>query len=251
MQISIIGYGSMATAILQGMKNGKWKMENVEIVGRNEEKMKTLSNELGCKYSLIDGYDIGGKVVILAVKPYALQEVSMRIKGEADILISILAGKSLIELEKRVKAKAYIRAMPNVGAKYCASTTAVTGDEEAKKTAMEILGKIGEVIWVNSDDEIDMATAIIGSGPAFLALIAEAISDGGVYTGLKRDVSEELTRGLFKSFSSLKENFAEIKNSVMSPKGTTAEGVYSLENEGVRGKVMKSIIKTYEKSKNI
>ena len=241
----------MAKAILQGMKNGQYEMENVEIVGRDEEKMQNLSNELGCKYALIDGYDISEKIVILAVKPYALQEVSMRIKGEAGVLISILAGKSLVELEKRIKAKSYIRAMPNVAAKYSASTTAVTGDEEAKETAVEILSKIGEVIWVNSDDEIDMATAIIGSGPAFLALIAEAVSDGGVYTGLKRDVSEELTRGLFRSFAALKENFADIKNSVMSPKGTTAKGIFTLEKEGVRGKVIKSIIKTYEKSKNI
>ena len=251
MKISIIGYGAMAKAILYGMKNGEWKMENVEIVGRNEEKMKKLSNELGCKYALIDGYDISGKIVILAVKPYALQEVSMRIKGEAEVLISILAGKSLAELEKRIKAESYIRAMPNVAAKYSASTTAVTGDEKARDVAYEILGKIGEVVWVNSDDEIDMATAIIGSGPAFLALIAEAISDAGVYTGLKRNVSEELTRGLFKSFSALDENFADIKNSVMSPKGTTAGGIYTFEKEGIRGKVMKSIIKTYEKSKNI
>ena len=251
MKINIIGYGSMAKAILYGMKKGGFNMENIEIVGRNEEKMKLLSEEVGCGYNFIDGYDISGKTVILAVKPYALQEISMRIKGEASVLISILAGKSLIELEKRIKSKAYIRAMPNVGAKYQASTTAVTGDEAAKKVAYEIFGKIGEVVWVKDDDEIDMATAIIGSAPAFLALIAEAISDGGVYTGLKRDVSEELTRGLFKSFSALKENFAEIKNSVMSPKGTTASGVYNLEKEGIRGKMMESIIKTYEKSKNI
>ena len=247
----MIGYGAMAKAILLGMKNGEWRMENVEIVGRDENKLKKLADEIGCKYSLIDGYDISGKIAILAVKPYALQEVSMRIKGVADILISILAGKSLVELEKYIKAKAYIRAMPNIAAKYLASTTAITGDEKAKKVAMEILSKIGEVIWVNSDDEIDMATAIIGSGPAFLALIAEAISDGGVYTGLKRDVSEELTRGLFKSFAAFKENFANIKNSVMSPKGTTASGIYTLEKEGVRGKIMESVIKTYEKSKNI
>ena len=251
MKISMIGYGSMAKAILYGMKKGGFNMEDVEIVGRNEEKMKQLADELGCKYALIDGYDISGKIIILAVKPYALQEVSMRIKGVSEILISILAGKSLVELEKRIKAKAYIRAMPNIAAKYLASTTAITGDEKAKKVAMEILSKIGEVIWVNSDDEIDMATAIIGSGPAFLALIAEAISDGGVYTGLKRDVSEELTRGLFRSFSAFRENFSEIKNSVMSPKGTTAEGIYTLEKEGVRGKIMESIIKTYEKSKKI
>jgi len=251
MKISVIGYGEMARAILYGMENGKWKMEDVEIVGRDEEKMKKLSNELGCKYSLIDGYDISGKVVILAIKPYALQEVSMRIKGEAEVLISILAGKSLVELEKRIKAKAYIRAMPNIAAKYQASTTAITGDESAKEIAIEILSKIGDVIWVENDDEIDMATAIIGSAPAFLALIAEAISDGGVYIGLKREVSEKLTRGLFKSFAALNEDFADIKNKVMSPKGTTAEGIFMLESEGVRGKMIRGIIATYEKSKKI
>ncbi len=251
MKISIVGYGAMAKAILNGMKNGKWKMENVEIVGRNEEKMKKLSNELGCKYSLIDGYDITDKIVILAVKPYALQEVSMRIKGEADILISILAGKSLSELEKYIKAKSYIRAMPNIAAKYQASITAITGDKNAKEKAFEILSKIGDIIWVNNDDEIDMATAIIGSGPAFLAIIAEALSDGGVYIGLKRETSDQLSRGLFKSFASLKENFADIKNSVMSPKGTTAEGIKTFESNGLRGIIMKGIIDSYEKSKKL
>ena len=251
MKVSIIGYGEMAKAILYGMKNGKFKMENVEIVGRDENKLKQLANEIGCNYSLIDEYDISSKVLILAVKPYALQEVSMRIKGEADVLISILAGKSLVELQKYIKAKAYIRAMPNIAAKYQASTTAVTGDEEAKDTATQILSKIGDVVWVNSDDEIDMATAIIGSGPAFLAIIAEAISDGGVYTGLKRDIAYKLTRGLFKSFAAMDDNFADIKNKVMSPKGTTAEGVYELEKEGIRGKMIKGIVSTYEKSKKI
>jgi len=249
--ISIIGYGAMAKAILSGMKNGKWKMENIEVVGRDENKLKEIKKEYNVKISLIDGYDLSGKTVILAIKPYALQEVSMRIKGEAEVLISILAGKSLIELQKYIKAKSYIRAMPNIAAKYQASTTAITGDKEAKEVATEILSSIGDVIWVDNDDEIDMATAIIGSGPAFLAIIAEAISDGGVYSGLKRDVSERLTRGLFKSFSALNENFSDIKNLVMSPKGTTAEGIKTLEEEGIRGKIMKGIVNTYAKSKKI
>ena len=159
--------------------------------------------------------------------------------------------KNGIQPEKYIKSKVYLRAMPNVAAKYKASTTALTGDENAKEIGFKIFEKIGEVVWVSSDDEVDMATAIIGSGPAFLAMIAEAISDAGVYTGLKRDISEKLTKGLFKSFATINEDFATIKNQVMSPKGTTAEGVFTLENEGVRGKVMKGIIKTYEKSKKI
>ena len=237
----------MAKAIAEGLKG---EIE-FEVVGRDEGKLKEFAENFGCEYSLLDGYDITGKIVLLTVKPYALQEVSMRIKGRAEVLISILAGKPLVELQKYIEAKSYIRAMPNVAAKYKASTTAVTGDEEAREIAFEILGKIGEVVWVSNDDEIDMATAIIGSGPAFLAIIAEAVSDAGVYTGLKRDVAVKLTKGLFKSFAAMDEKFSDIKDSVMSPKGTTAEGIKTLEEEGVRGKIMKGVVKTYEKSKKI
>ena len=247
MRVSIIGYGEMAKAIAKGLKGNI----EFEVVGRDEEKLRKFANEFECEYYLLDGFDITDKIILLAIKPYALQEVSMRIKGKAEILISILAGKPLFELEKYIKSKYYLRAMPNIAAKYQASTTALTGDIKAREIGEKILGYIGDVIWVNNDDEIDMATAIIGSGPAFLSLIASAIEDAGVYTGLKREVSNKLTKGLFKSFASLKENFDTIKNQVMSPKGTTAEGIYSLEEEGIRGKIMKGIIKTYEKSKKI
>ena len=242
--VYIIGYGEMAKAIASGL-------DDFAVVGRDEDKLKKFSAEFGCDYYLLDDFDITDKTILLAIKPYALQEVSFRLKGEAKILISILAGKAIFELEKHIKAKFYVRAMPNVAAKYKASTTAITGDLEAKDEAVKIFEKIGDVIWVNSDDEIDLATAIIGSGPAFLAVIAEAMSDAGVYNGLKRDTAVELTKGLFKSFAAMEENFAEIKDKVMSPKGTTASGVFALEKEGVRGKIMETVIKTYEKSKNI
>ena len=236
----------MAKAIASGLKGKK----DFAVVGRNTEKLKAFSDEFNCEYFNLDGFDVTDKIILLTVKPYALQEVSMRIKGEAKVLISILAGKSLMELE-RIKAKAYIRAMPNVAAKYGASTTAITGDAEAKELAVDIFSKIGNVVWMENDDEIDMATAIIGSGPAYLALIADAFSDGGVYIGLKRDKAVELTKGLFKSFAAIDDNYSSIKDSVMSPKGTTAEGIYTLENEGIRGKIIKAVKNTYEKSKKI
>jgi pyrroline-5-carboxylate reductase len=244
--IYIFGYGAMAKAIATGLKG----QIDFAVVGRNENKLQEFSKEYNCKYYLLDGFDITGKNILLTVKPHALQEVSMNVKGEADVLISILAGKSLIELQ-RIKARSYIRAMPNVAAKYKASTTALTGDNEAKEIAIEIFSKIGEVIWLENDDEIDMATAIIGSGPAFLAIIAEAFSDAGVLTGLKREKAIALTKGLFKSFAVIDEKYAIIKNSVMSPKGTTAEGIFSLEEDGVRGKIIKAVRRTYEKSKKI
>ncbi|MEO1958456.1 MAG: pyrroline-5-carboxylate reductase [Nautiliaceae bacterium] len=248
MKISIIGYGEMAKAVARGLKKGH---VDLEVVGRDEEKLKKFAKEFNCDYTTFDNFDSDYKILFLAIKPYALREVAKNFEKEANIVISILAGTPLKELKKYIKAKYYLRAMPNIAAKYQASMSVVTGDKEIKDIGLKIFGKIGEVVWVDSDDEVDMATAIIGSGPAFLALIAEAISDGGVYIGLKRELSEKLTRGLFRSFASLKEDFATIKNEVMSPKGTTAEGIRSLEEDGVRGELMKGIIKTYEKSKKI
>jgi len=244
--IYIFGYGAMAKAIASGLKG---EIE-FAVVGRNEEKLKNFAKEYNCKYYLLDGFDISGKIILLTIKPYALQEVSMRIEGKADILISILAGKSLIELQ-RIKANSYIRAMPNVAAKYKASITALTGDEKAKEIALNIFSKIGSTVWLENDDEIDMATSIIGSGPAFLAIMAEAFSDAGVVIGLKREKAVELTKGLFKSFALIDEEFAKIKDLVMSPKGTTAEGISSLEEDGIRGKIIKAVRRTYEKSKKI
>jgi len=222
--IYIIGYGAMAKAIADGLKGEI----DFCVVGRNIVKLKSFAQNYECDYFVLDGFDITDKKILLTIKPYALQEVSMRIKGEAEVLISILPGKSLVELQ-RIKAKSYIRAMPNVAAKYKASTTAITGDIEAKELAMDIFSKIGTAIWMENDDEIDMATAIIGSGPAYLAIIAEAFSDGGVYIGLKRDKAIELTKGLFKSFAQIDDKYSNIKDSVMSPKGTTAEGIFTLE----------------------
>ncbi len=244
--IYILGYGAMAKAIAKGLK------DEIDfcVVGRNIEKLKSFSKEHNCDYFELNGFDISNKTILLTIKPYALQEVSMRIRGEANILISILAGKSLIELQ-RIKAKSYIRAMPNIAAKYKASTTVITGDIEAKKTAIEIFSKIGTTVWMENDDEIDMSTAIIGSSPAYLALIAEAFCDGGVYIGLKRDKALELTKGLFRSFAAIDEKYSDIKDNVMSPKGTTAEGIFTLEEEGIRGKIIKAVKKTYEKSKKI
>jgi pyrroline-5-carboxylate reductase len=137
--------------------------------------------------------------------------------------------------------------MPNVGAEYMASTTAIYGSDKT----FEIFSKIGKVIKVNSEKELDIATAIAGSGPAFLALVAEAISDGGVLCGLNRELSYELTAGLFKSFASIEKKPSEIKDSVMSPAGTTASGYESLEEGNVRNSFIKAIKSAYEKSQKI
>jgi pyrroline-5-carboxylate reductase len=236
--ITIIGNGKMALAIAKGL-------DNIEVVGRNEEKLKEFSKLTNAKYHLLSDFDITNKTVILATKPYALD--SLNLKGEAKEIISIMAGKKIDELKKHIKAKSYSRAMPNVAAEYNASTTAIFGSN----TAYDIFSKIGKAIKVNSEKELDIATAIAGSGPAFLALVAEAIADGGVLCGLNRELSYELTHGLFNSFASIDKKPAEIKDSVMSPAGTTASGYGTLEEGNVRNSFIKAIKSAYDKSQKI
>jgi pyrroline-5-carboxylate reductase len=236
----IIGNGKMALAIAKGLK-GK-----VEVVGRDEKKLQKFCEESGVKkFHLLNKFDITDKTIILAVKPYALE--SLNLKGKAKEVISIMAGKKIEEIKNYINAEIYSRVMPNVGAVHQASATAVFGSEKA----YEIFSKIGTAIKVNSEKELDIATAIAGSGPAFLALVAEAIADGGVLCGMSREMSYEFTKGLFKSYASLDDKPANIKDSVMSPAGTTASGYEKLEENGVRNAFIKAIKSAYEKSQQI
>ena len=240
MMITILGNGKMALAIAKGL-NGE-----CEVVGRDEEKLKQFCRESGVKkYHLLNNFNISNRIIILAVKPYVLDILNL--EGEADEVISIMAGKKIVDIKRKIKAKKYSRAMPNIGAEYFVSTTAIFGTE----TAQQIFDKIGVTIRVASEKELDIATAIAGSGPAFLAMVAEAISDGGVLCGLNRELSNQLTKGLFKSFASIERAPAEIKDSVMSPAGTTASGYEVLEEGSVRSSFIKAIKSAYEKSQKI
>jgi pyrroline-5-carboxylate reductase len=238
--ITIIGNGKMALAIAKGL-NG-----NVEVVGRDEKKLKEFcKNSDVKKYYLLNDFDISDKTIILATKPYALTSLSL--KGKAKEIISIMAGKKIEEIKKHISSEIYSRAMPNIGAINQASTTAIFGSDRA----YEIFLKIGTAIKVNSEKELDIATAIAGSGPAFLALVAEAIADGGVLCGMSRELSYEFTKGLFKSYASLEDKPANIKDSVMSPAGTTASGYEKLEENSVRYSFIKAIKSAYDKSQKI
>ena len=243
--VAIIGYGSMAQAIVQGLiKHGI----EVEVVGRNPQKLQDIAKKYETPTRALKNYDITGKTVILAIKPYALQDVANKLYGEADLLISILAGTKIDDL-KIIKAKKYVRAMPNIAATKLASMTTLTGDKEPRAAAL--FEKIGKTLWVENEKELDIATAIAGSGPAFLALVAEALADGGVFCGLKRDIAYELVDGLFKSYAALSEEHPVlIKDQVMSPAGTTAAGYKALEEKAVRSAFMEAVSRAYERTRN-
>ena len=196
-------------------------------------------------------FDIKDKNLILCVKPNALESVGIFLDGEANLLLSVLAGTTLESLQKSIKSKAYVRSMPNLAAAYQKSMTTLCGDKSVKDDALDICSSFGDTLWLNSEKEIDIATAVAGSGPAFLALVAEALSDGAVKEGLKRDDAKILVSGLFNGFSALvsDKHPAIIKDEVMSPGGTTAAGYCALEENCARDAFIKAISKAYERAR--
>jgi pyrroline-5-carboxylate reductase len=238
----------MALSIAQGLK----QKYHIEVVGRNMEKLDAFEAALDRKVDkfLLDDFDISDKTVLLCVKPGNLESVAKQLKGKAKLLLSVLAGVPLEKLKKKIKSKAVVRAMPNLAASVGASMTTLTGDADHREEAEVLMRGAGEVLWLESEKEIDIATALAGSGPAYLALIAEALTDGAVNQGLKRDDAMKVMRGLFAGFGELIGEIhpALLKDGVMSPGGTTAAGYSALEKGKVRAACMDAVEKAYQKA---
>jgi len=249
--ITFIGNGNMALSIAKGLKDSY----KIEVVGRNLENLDKFEKDLNLHVEkfLLDDFDISDKTLVFCVKPANVIEVSEKLSGKARVVFSVLAGTSVKKLKDNLNTKAVVRTMPNLAASVGRSMTTLTGDIEFKDEAAELLGAVGETLWLDSEKELDIATALAGSGPAYLALMAEALADGAVKQGLKRDSAMAVMRGLFGGFGELIQEVhpAILKDGVMSPGGTTAAGYGALEDGGVRSACMNAIAKAYEKAKEL
>lgn len=240
----------MAFAIAQGLKNNY----PLEVIGRTTKKLDEFESALGVtiQKTLYRDAVCNDKILILCVKPANLTEVSQQLNGKAKALYSVLAGTSLESLHC-INADGYVRAMPNLAAEKGLSMTSLVGDISLHDEAITLFESIGMCLWIGSEKELDIATALAGSGPAYLALVAEALCDGAVREGLKRDDAMSLMRGLFKGFGELIQTIhpALLKDNVMSPGGTTAAGYGALENSSVREGCMQAIRAAHERAKEM
>ena len=246
--ITFIGNGNMALSIAKGLKN----RHRIEVIGRDLDKLDKFEKELDANIQklLISDCNIEDKTVILCVKPTNVEEISTKIKGKAKVIYSVLAGTTVQKIKEHLNPHAVVRSMPNLAASVGKSMTTLTGDESYKDEAKELLGTIGTTLWLSSEKELDIATGLAGSGPAYLALIAEALTDGAVKQGMKRADAMATMRGLFGGFGELIQDIhpAILKDAVMSPGGTTAAGYSALEDGNVRASCINTIEKAYKKA---
>jgi len=269
MELSIIGLGNMGQAILKGILNNEIiKSENITAADK-----KFISAESADKISMQDGYqDLNftadnreavknSNYIILAVKPQVIDFVLDEIKDfTADKnIISIAAGISRKHIENYLGKKTKItRIMPNTPALVSEGMSALSFsaniEEKEKVFIMEIFNSFGKTVEVKEED-MDAVTAVSGSGPAFVYLFIEALSDAGVLKGLDRSTALKLAAQTVKGAAEMvletDKHPGELKDMVTSPAGTTIAGTSSLENDGFRAAVINAASAAADRSEEL
>jgi pyrroline-5-carboxylate reductase len=259
--LGFFGGGKMASALIKGVvragllqANQIWASDVVESA-RNALKSETGVNVTANNVEVARN----SEVAIIAVKPQQVAEVLEQINEpfKGKLLISIAAGVTMKTITAGLSSSTrVIRVMPNtpclVGAS--ASAFALSGNctEADAAVAQEIFGAVG-VAYRVEEKLLDAVTGLSGSGPAYIYLVIEALSDGGVAMGLPRDVATRLAAqtvlGAGKMVIETGMHPGQLKDMVTSPGGTTIEGVHELEKGGLRSALINAVRAAAEKSK--
>jgi pyrroline-5-carboxylate reductase len=259
-KITFIGPGVMAEAMIAGLIRQKLASPgNLLASGPREER----GLELQKKYSIPTTTDNAAAaseadVVVLSVKPQRLTDVMtglFKIRKDA-LVLSIVAGASTQKIGKTLKHEAVVRSMPNTPGQIGEGVTVWAASkgtsDEQRETARQILGALGEEVFVEDEGYLDMATALSGTGPAYVFLFTEALIDAGVHMGFPRRIAEQLVlktiRGSVDYYYHAERHPATLRNQVTSPGGTSAEALYYLEKAGFRTAISRAVWAAYQRS---
>ncbi len=261
MKIAFIGSGAMAGAMIVGLLREKLATpENLFASDPREERGEELREKYGVlpfTDNLAAVKDVD--VVVLSVKPQRLSGVLEELKGsvpENALVLSIIAGATIEKIGIGLEHGKIVRTMPNTPARigegitvWVASDTVSTSQKEQ---ARQILSALGEEVFVEDEYYLDMATALSGTGPAYVYMFMEAMIDAGVHMGFPRRISEKLVvqtmRGSVNFYEKNDVHVAALRNQVTSSGGTSAEALYYLEKAGVRTAISRAIWAAYQRS---
>ncbi len=259
--ISFIGSGIMAESMIRGLLSRQIvQPEQIIAAGPRPERGRRLEEQHGIR-TTTDNRIAGeeGQIVVLSIKPQVLSVVVGEIRGHLrrqDLVLSILAGTPIEHISNGLAHAAVVRAMPNTPAQIGEGITVWTVTPEVtevqQKQAQAILASLGQEIFVDDESYLDMATALSGTGPAYVFLLMEAMIDAGVHMGFSRRVSSQLVfqtmRGSVAYAAQSNSHVAELRNQVTSPGGTTAEALYHMEKGGLRTVISRGIWAAYQRS---
>ncbi len=252
MKYAFLGAGRMALALVHGMLRANvCTASDIIVASRSQTGLQNFvaATEV-CHASANAEAAAEADVIVLCVKPgdalKALGDCEGQLNGK--LLISVATGLQIARLREAAAGCTVIRSMPNTAAMVGKSATAIAHDEAATREQIEIaervFGAVGEVFSV-SESQLDAVTGLSGSGPAFIYLVMEALSDGGVSAGLPRKLALELAiqtvAGAAEMAISTREHPAVLREMVTSPGGTTIAGLGVLENAAARSAFIEAV----------
>lgn len=266
MHLAFIGCGVMGEAMLAGLINNKI-VEPGNITASHPRANRR--DELAAKYAVNvfednaeTAKEVSGKensAIVICVKPQRVARVMNDLKGVLhpdQLVISIVAGATIEHLADELGTAKIVRAMPNtpsqIGAGITAWTCTVAVDETERASVRELLKALGKELFVETENMIDMATSLSATGPTYIFMVMEALTDAGVHLGFSRDLAKELVQetmlGSVKFAMESHKHPAELRNMVTSPGGTSAEAIYQMEKGTLRTVLSKAVYAAYKRA---
>ena len=259
--VAFIGAGAMGTAMIGGLvSRHDSEPGRITASDRHRERLTDVRDQFGI-HTTLDNRTAAKKaqVVVLSVKPQVLPGVLEELNGQikpGTLVVSIVAGATIASIATGLSHRAIVRTMPNTPAQVGEGMTVWTATPEVsdaqRAQAGAIVAALGQQLFVEDERFLDMATAISGSGPAYVFLLMEALIDAAVHLGFSRDDARELVlqtiRGSAVYAQRQPAHPAELRNRVTSPAGTSADALYELEKGGFRTVVSKAVNAAYRRS---
>jgi pyrroline-5-carboxylate reductase len=264
--LAFVGCGVMAESIIAGLLR-KNLVGAEQIVGSHPRagRRAELSEKYGIQVFEKNTEAVErvrqseNSIVALCVKPQRLKGVLHELKtivAPEQMIFSIIAGARLETISEALDNRKIVRAMPNTPAQIGAGMTAWTCTEEItqaeRATVKDLLAALGKELYVETENMIDMATSLSATGPTYIFMVMEALTDAGVHMGFSREVSKELVQetmlGAVRFAMESHKHPAELRNMVTSPGGTSAEAIYQMEKGGLRTVLSKAVYAAYQRA---
>jgi pyrroline-5-carboxylate reductase len=263
MNLALLGGGRMGEALVQGLLDAGWESDTIAIAEIDSERRRLLEERFpGMRVVPSPAWAAAdADLVVIAVKPGDVAgalEACGPILPDHALVLSIAAGVTIADLEASAGDRPVVRAMPNTGALVGKGAAAIAAGARADETHLElaerVLGAVGTVVRV-PEAQLDAVTGLSGSGPAYVFLFAEAMTEAGVLVGLPRVTAAALVCQTLLGAATLLDETGDspetLRAAVTSPGGTTAAGLQALEAHGVRAAILDAVERATNRSREL
>jgi pyrroline-5-carboxylate reductase len=266
LHLTFIGCGVMAESIVAGLlRKNLVRAEQITASHPRPSRREELSEKYGIRVfekntEAVESVKSNeNSSVFLCVKPQRIKGILDELKGFVapnQMVLSIVAGARIEAISDALGNEKIVRTMPNTPSQIGAGMTAWTCTEEVSEDEQaqvrSLLSALGKELYVENENMIDMATSLSATGPTYIFMVMEALTDAGVHMGFSREVSKELVQetmlGSVLFAMESHKHPAELRNMVTSPGGTSAEAIYQMEKGGLRTVLSKAVYAAYNRA---